>query len=314
MDDMSIVDIYKLVLTGKLKKFPNYSWSEFSGIENAKLCIRYMIEKELNWNPEDIRRNIKASVFAKYKLRGMLYIVFNGSPFRALDATYPGVYKPWELTVSPMDTWDKDVAIFAFKWLIEQKLKWSEDDITKNLSIKTFQENGLGGMLFTIYANNVRDLLTDAYPEIESIDYFRVYESKTKKDANIKMKKEIETNLGKTKEEILENFSYKFFIDSGLENTLKKFYNQSPYNVLEELYPGKFMPWELKAVPEGYWSKDTAISAVAWTLSSKLNIPIDMWANLITAKWLKSHKLNKVLPYIKISELKKLAKQGKLLA
>ena len=32
-------------------------------------------------------------------------------------------------------------------WLIEEKLKWSDEDVRRNLSKNTFKENSLRGML-----------------------------------------------------------------------------------------------------------------------------------------------------------------------
>ena len=64
--------------------------------------------------------------------------VFNDSPFQALNAVYPNQFKEWELKFVPNKFWNKDTGIRATKWLIEEKLKWNEDDIKEKICIKVF--------------------------------------------------------------------------------------------------------------------------------------------------------------------------------
>lgn len=268
---LNIVDIYKLVLSGELKRFPNYTWCEADAYDNAVACTRYMLEELLNWSKDDIKEKIEVKVFIKYKLSGMLGIIFNNSPFAAISLAYPDVYYPWELQMAPLRIWNKENAILAFKWLIENKLKWKEADIVKHLSLETFNNNGLGGMIQVVYSGSIRNLLKDTYPKIENIDYFRFYDNVTNEDARKILRKEIENKVGKTKEDIINNINHNFFRINGLENILQKYYNHSVYCALEDLYPGEFEPWELKVIPRGLSDFKTALLSIKWLIEDKMS-------------------------------------------
>ena len=59
--------------------------------------------------------------------------MFNDSPFHALNAAYPNQFKEWELKFVPDKFWNKDTGIRATKWLIEERLKWTDDEIKESL-------------------------------------------------------------------------------------------------------------------------------------------------------------------------------------
>ena len=62
-DLLSPVEIYQLVLTGKLKTFPSGSWTEPDAMENAVEILRYLFETILKWSFEDIKRNCSVKLF-----------------------------------------------------------------------------------------------------------------------------------------------------------------------------------------------------------------------------------------------------------
>lgn len=91
------VIIYKQVLSGELMRFPNYFWQNDIGGVNfiaANLCVKYLIEKILKWDIADICNNFNIDIFKKYKLAGMLNILFNNNSFLALDNAYPNMFLP----------------------------------------------------------------------------------------------------------------------------------------------------------------------------------------------------------------------------
>ena len=49
-------------------------------------------------------------------------------------------------------------------WLIEEKLKWSDDDIKEKLSANIFEKNSLGGMLAILFNDNSYFAIENAYP------------------------------------------------------------------------------------------------------------------------------------------------------
>lgn len=89
-----IVEIYKELLREDRKQFPRGTWIRPDSLENAKKCIKYLIEDKLKFTDEDIKNNTSSSLFTRFKLTGMLRTCFNGSPCDAINATYSSKFKP----------------------------------------------------------------------------------------------------------------------------------------------------------------------------------------------------------------------------
>ncbi len=101
MEQMKSIEIYELVLSGKIKRFPKgfFSCQGIVNIENVCIpIIQYLIEKKLNWNNEDISTKLTRKTFREYKLGGMLTHIFNDSPYMAINVAYPGRFKSWEIS------------------------------------------------------------------------------------------------------------------------------------------------------------------------------------------------------------------------
>lgn len=132
--DLTAVEVYKLVLSNKLKTFPRKFWDKPNSLKEA---------------------------FKSNKLAGMLSIVFNGSPFLTINNAYPDKFKHWELKMCPIKFWNDDNRIKALKWLIEEKLEWSIEFAKKNLTQDFLIEYRLTGVLSGNLT--VAELLQKAY-------------------------------------------------------------------------------------------------------------------------------------------------------
>ena len=60
--------------------------------------------------------------------------------------------------------WSKEKVIIAVRWLIEEKLKWSYEEVYNNISASIFYKNNLGGMLSKFCNNSPLIALQIAYP------------------------------------------------------------------------------------------------------------------------------------------------------
>jgi hypothetical protein len=72
------------------------------------------------------------------------------------------LYKEWEFV--KINSWNDDKVKEAVKWLIEEKLKWSHEDVCNGLTAQTFYDNYLGGMLSRACSNSPIVALEKAYP------------------------------------------------------------------------------------------------------------------------------------------------------
>ncbi|WP_298845936.1 hypothetical protein [uncultured Clostridium sp.] len=196
---LSSVEIYKMVLTRDLFRFPKGFWLRPDAEKNAIEVTKYLLENVLNFTDEQIKTKITNEFFRIHRLSGMLHIVFNCSTYKAINTVYLNKFKPWELICVPQSYWTSQSAIQSTKWLIEERLKYSEIDIKKHLTLNIFTKNGLGGMVQTIY-------------------------------------------------------------------------NNSSFKAISLAYPGKFKPWELINVPNGYWNVAIGIEAIKWLIEDILKL------------------------------------------
>ena len=223
----------------ELKHVPNNYWTK----ERAKYATLWLFEEKLKWSEEDICNKLCARTFEENGLGGMSKCVFNSNVYEIIENAYPGRIKPWQLKSVPNNYWNKETGIEATKWLIEKKLKWTDEDIIEKFSYYTFAENGFLGMLQNVFGNSPYKALESAYP-----GRFRPWELKyvpinywTKETAREATLWLFEEKLKWTDEDICNYLSSKTFYENGLSGMFQMIYNCSPYKALEITYPGKFI-------------------------------------------------------------------------
>ena len=145
----NVTDISKYYLEevlAKGKQFPKGVWNCNEKYDNAKEVTKTLIEKVLKWSDDEIKRKLSANTFIKNSLTSIISL-FNGSPYLAIENAYPGKFKPWEVARVSKNFWNMETAREATIWLIEEKLKWSDEDVKKKFNLNTFKENSLKSML-----------------------------------------------------------------------------------------------------------------------------------------------------------------------
>lgn len=71
------------------------------------------------------------------------------------------MHKEWQFI--KINSWTDEKVIEAVKWLIEEKLKWTREDVCENLTAETFYDNDLGGLLSKTCSNSPIIALEKAY-------------------------------------------------------------------------------------------------------------------------------------------------------
>ena len=94
----------------------------------------------------------------------MLQYCFNSSPYQAINTTYPNKFKEWEFSKTPSNFWIKEKGVEAIKWLIEEKLKLTDEELKEQLSEKLFIDNKLRGMLYICFNYSPYQAINTAYP------------------------------------------------------------------------------------------------------------------------------------------------------
>lgn len=138
------VEIYKKILKGEFKRFPNRFWINKEANQNAKEITIYFIEEVLKWDDKKIKENLTEMIFRQYKLSGMLEYTFNRSPFKAIDNAYPGKFKEWEFKAVPKHLWENEKKRNeAIRWLL---IRVNKDKFIELTNVD-FINNGLSGLM-----------------------------------------------------------------------------------------------------------------------------------------------------------------------
>ena len=299
----NVTDISKYYLEevlAKGKQFPKDIWNYNSKYDNAKVVTKTLIEKVLKWSDDEIKRKLSANIFIQNSLYGMLVILFNGSPYLAIENAYPGKFKPWEFTQVPKNFWNLKTASDATIWLIEEKLKWSDDDIKQKLSANTFRKYSLTGMFIILFNASPYLAIDNAYPgKFKPWDFKRIskkfWNMETAREATIWL---IEEKLKWSDDDIKEKISANIFEKNSLGGMLAVLFNDSPYRAIENAYPGKFKPWELPSVPKKFWNMETAREATIWLIEEKLKWSDEDIKEKLTLNTFKENSLKSMLNYL----------------
>lgn len=173
----------------------------------------------------------------------------------------------------PVKVWeDKCNAISVTKYLIEDVLKWNDEEIKSNLTVDVFHKYKLKGMLSRVYNNSVFDAINTAYPDKFIPTNFTLNIKKSWDDENecIDALRNYMDELNWTDEEIKRKLTRTMLLSSKVSIPFKKICDAKVINMLNILYPNKFKVWELRKVPKGYWTYDTAKEATIWLIEDIL--------------------------------------------
>lgn len=303
------IEIYKMVLTGKIKQFPPYFWEGNEGFESAKEIVKFLIEKVYRWTDEEIKANYSKRFLVENKLEGMFLILFKANPYSVIEYVYPGRFKPWDFKKVPIGYWkNEENVINALKWLIEEELKWDDEQIKRNLCRSVFVKHNLYGLLFRRFKCSVYNAIDTLYPG--KFKYWEMKKSPVKWDeenGREAVKWLIEDKLKWSIEDIKKNMKQDVFKKYGLGGMLGNVYGHSPFNAIDSLYPGQIKPWELKVAPQRYWNDETARIATRWFVEEKLNWSYEEVLEKLTARvfvengmrGLLGHKKNSVFLVLK---------------
>jgi hypothetical protein len=240
---MDPLDVYKMLLKGEISKFPTGFFIS-DGLVDYGVCnaiIKYLINDILNLKEEEIPLKVSVKTFSDYKLKGMLSNIFDGSPYKAINLAYPNRFNQWEFKNTSINFWNLENAKIATKWLIEEKLKWNDETLFSNLTMKVFFDNGLGGMLINFFGGSPYKAINNAYPEkYEPWQFEKTHNNYWNDEtSSIAVKWLVEQKLKLAGEKICV-ITKRDFKENGLGGMLVNYFNGSVYAAINNAYPNKF--------------------------------------------------------------------------
>lgn len=287
IEEYDEIEIFNMVRSGELKRYPKYFWSGRDGRTRAINILKYVLECIVKWDYDDIIQNYNAKLFGQYKIRGILSRVFNASPFEALNAVYPNKFKRWQFKV-PDNYWKDDENIIeAIRDIYEGELgvRCIEDIYKIKNHFDIFNKYTLYTIMRT-KNKSMHDVLRIAYPQLEESKFCRsdTYNYELENQIEI-FRKYVENNklehneIIKLKQQQLKKMNVSLAI-------IKK-YHLRIHDFVELVYPGEYKPWEFSYVGMLFWKDEENIKrAVIWLFEEKMCIKPKDVINISTQDFL----------------------------
>lgn len=164
-----LITIYEEILCGKRRQFPLETWNQPDSQDVLIKLVKYVVLDKLSWNREHFCKNFCLKTIKSFKLNTGFDKVYNRNIYPLILDSFPEWdIKAWEMQSSraPVGFWTLENAVSATKWLIEEKLRWDLDKVSKDISNAAFLNNNLGGML-RVLKINISLLVEQTYPEYD---------------------------------------------------------------------------------------------------------------------------------------------------
>ena len=185
----------------------------------------------------------------------------------------------------PEHYWDstdaKDKASSCIKYLVEEYLGWTLQDILDNFNYYTFRQYKLKNMVIKCFNDSFHAALEYTYPEVFKPWHFKStpHDYWTREKFLEAVKWELEENSKLKRREIKKILCTRFFEERGLVTGFIRYFNGSPLAALNALYFDSFKPLDLKVVPNKYWTEEHLIDEIMeiafgkdYTLKEMVNV------------------------------------------
>jgi len=139
--DFTDIEIYNMVRSRELGRFPNNFWGGVDTLKTAKDLTRHLFEKILKWDMNEIKNNTIIDTFYDNRLGGMLKQLFNNNLLDTLLNAYP------ELEDWVEEQNNKEKPIVQNKKEKKEKepkkelIKYTDEELIENLQQKSIQLN-----------------------------------------------------------------------------------------------------------------------------------------------------------------------------
>ncbi|WEG18491.1 hypothetical protein PQ478_08415 [Alkalihalophilus pseudofirmus] len=263
--ELDKLSIYKEILSGKRKTFPNCYFSNIT-LEEAKSLVSHMVEMMIDANElkslQDVPKMVDKKAFLKYRLTP-ISDSFGLSDI--LTSAFNGEFEPWKFNRVPKNFWRNiDNVKWAVDWLIEEMIKDERiekfEDIARFKGMKKILSDYGLGSLITYYSGSFSKVLITAYPETFKEWNLPVHKNFYKNELS---KEKVLTwffdelhkdGVIKTEDDVPKVISRELFERYGLLSFLTHCFNLSIYSAVNYKFPNKWKHWEITRVPQKYWS------------------------------------------------------------
>ncbi|MHA7098125.1 DUF4046 domain-containing protein [Priestia aryabhattai] len=127
---------------------PQGYWQGSKGRHLAIEAMKYVVESKCKLPLDQIPLKVNHQFFKQHNLVGV-FCLFEQSPYTAMDAVYPGVFKPWQFANVPMNCWKETIHVDeTMDWLLFTQLHYkSYEEALRKIRKTHFFEYKLTGLL-----------------------------------------------------------------------------------------------------------------------------------------------------------------------
>ncbi|MGE6366014.1 hypothetical protein ACQKD9_19890 [Bacillus paramycoides] len=289
-----IIKIYEDILSGKRESFPKNTWSMDTQGELIKLLTRHLINNILKWDDTEIKEKWNLRTIKKWRLSGACGAYFNESPYKMLDAAFPNQFKPWELKCTPKNYWTRENSLECLRYWIKEKDKLTRNQLLNTYNRNWLKERHLDSPFQTYWNSSPYKMLDAAFPgQFKPWDLRKTphnyWNSKRK---SLKVFKRIIKELNMSNDDIKLHYSLRWIIQHGLRTPLTKFFDDSPYKMLNAAFPEQFKPWDLNDAPNKTWTNKEKTIEIIKNEIEKSELSITDLLQIGVRKWMKDNKLS----------------------
>jgi len=257
INQYSKLDIYKMVLNGELKCFPQMFWNNVNNNDISNIFIYFvnlLIKDEIIFTINDLPKILSQNLLNKYKLKTLQsrFGIFN-----IVNITYPNKWVPWEFNFVSSNFWNNkdnliDVGIWLFCKLINDNVINDIEDIP-NLNQNIFNSYNLKGVLASKFNYSPYIFWNTMFPSKWFEWEFKItpknYWNKKVNRINA-LKQLIENRLNLNIINIPKNISYSFLVEyyHKFSHKCDIFYHSNLFKWIDEVYPNIFTPEDFNQI------------------------------------------------------------------
>jgi len=259
-----IISIYREVLEGKRRRFPNGFFDGSEGLRRAAILTRYLIRQVAGMRLEEIPKKVNKSLFYRHKLTWMLGYCFNWSPYLAVENAYPGRFHPWQFNIKGMWKGKNGLALAgkATRWMIEKSARIPLSDVPKKVNAQLFAKHNLRGMLALCFKGSFYQAIDNAYPGLfQPWEFANVPKNfwrgaKGLENAREAIRWVVEKKLSIPPSRIYKEVTYEMLRQNGLGGLLTRRFAGSSIAALQHAFPEVPFTAEVRAKRRrGNWKK-----------------------------------------------------------
>jgi hypothetical protein len=130
--DYSDVEVFEMVHSGALARFPINFWEGYNNRDIAKELTKHLFENILHWTIDDIKNKSISEAFYDNRLGNMVKTVFNGSSYDAIINAYPELIE-WFIKNSREQNESKETG--------ELRTLYTDEELIQNIQDKAKELN-----------------------------------------------------------------------------------------------------------------------------------------------------------------------------